>query len=93
MTALGVDADDRSDQPRTPCQRPFVKAYVLYDGQMLLCNCDWQRTTTFGNVYDTTLAAMWQGPGLRAIRQHHLAGSFPSESPCATCDYPHILDD
>ncbi len=93
VARFGVDAGARARSARTPCQRPFVKAYVLHDGQMLLCNCDWRRTTVFGNVHDTTLEAMWRGEALRQIRRNHLAGEFPSESPCARCDYPAVVDD
>ncbi len=74
------------------CQRPFVKAYVLWNGDMVLCNCDWRRTTIFGNVMQTTLEQMWRGAALDEIRKHHLRGTFPAGSPCASCDYPSLIE-
>ncbi|MEE9127911.1 MAG: radical SAM/SPASM domain-containing protein [Planctomycetota bacterium] len=76
-------------QPK-PCQRPFVKAYVLFDGTMLLCNCDWQRTTVIGSVAETTLEELWHGPVLDTIRRNHLVG-LPADSLCAKCDYPYLI--
>lgn len=92
VTRFGVAACPTTPSSRTVCQRPFVKAYVLYNGDLVLCNCDWRRSVVFGNVMDTTLAAMWQGPGLMAVRRQHLLGEFPPASPCARCDYPYLID-
>jgi MoaA/NifB/PqqE/SkfB family radical SAM enzyme len=72
------------------CQRPFVKTYVLYDGSVVLCNCDWERTTVLGNVNELRLHEIWRGPALEAIRAWHLAGELPAGSLCSRCDYPHL---
>ncbi|MFO0982645.1 MAG: SPASM domain-containing protein [Planctomycetota bacterium] len=72
------------------CQRPFVKAYILYNGDLVLCNCDWQRTTIIGNVMEHTLEQLWLSPRLMEIRRHHLAGRLPADSLCAKCDYPYL---
>ena len=40
----------------------------------------------------TTLAAMWRSAALNSIRQNHLRGSFPADSPCARCDYPRAIE-
>lgn len=75
-------------RPRA-CQRPFVKAYILYNGDMVLCNCDWQRTTLIGNVMEESLETLWRGPRLREVRRHHVRGVYPEGSLCAGCDYPY----
>jgi MoaA/NifB/PqqE/SkfB family radical SAM enzyme len=74
------------------CQRPFVKTYVLYNGDVVLCNCDWERTTVLGNVHASTLAELWRGPGLDEIREWHVRGELPAGSLCARCDYPYLED-
>ncbi|MFH1999823.1 MAG: radical SAM/SPASM domain-containing protein [Planctomycetota bacterium] len=75
----------------TLCQRPFVKAYVLYNGDMVLCNCDWMRTTIIGNVKDTSLEDLWLGPAMMEVRRSHLRGDFPKGLPCVDCDYPYLI--
>jgi MoaA/NifB/PqqE/SkfB family radical SAM enzyme len=82
-----------SPQGRTAqaCQRPFVKAYVLYNGDMVLCNCDWERTTIIGNVMEKPLVELWLSQTLMEIRRHHLEGALPQGSLCAKCDYPYLL--
>ena len=95
--AGSVDVD-RFDPGRVPgpfraCQRPFVKTYVLYNGDVVLCNCDWERTTVLGNVNDEHLDAIWRGPALDTIRGWHLAGELPLGSLCSRCDFPYLGDE
>ena len=72
------------------CQRPFVKAYILYNGDLVLCNCDWRRTTVIGNAGEESLVDIWQGPRLMEIRRQHVRGRFPEDALCARCDYPYV---
>lgn len=74
------------------CQRPFVKGYVLYNGDLLLCNCDWRRSYVVGNVNDRELAELWRSERLDRIRRAMIALDFPSDSPCAKCDYPFLIE-
>lgn len=95
--AGSIDAEalqpDRARRERpTLCQRPFVKAYVLYDGDYVLCNCDWRRTTIIGNVKEAPLATLWKDERLRRVRRAHAERTFPADSPCARCDYPWLID-
>jgi hypothetical protein len=91
-----IDTDALGGSPEkssilTQCQRPFVKAYLLYNGDMVLCNCDWTRTTLIGNVANATLEELWRGETLMAVRRAHLAGRFPDRLPCRECDYPYLI--
>jgi len=88
LERLGVH-NDKAPQPM-PCQRPFVKGYVLYNGDVVLCNCDWMRTTSLGNVMQDSLENIWRSHQLDEIRRHHLRRSFPPDSLCARCDYPYL---
>lgn len=81
---------DRPPRPFRACQRPFVKAYVLYDGGFVLCNADWKRTTVYGNARETPLEDLWRGAFLRRVREAHCAAKLPDDSLCARCDYPYL---
>ncbi len=72
------------------CQRPFVKAYVLYNGDLVLCNCDWERTTVIGNLAERSLEDLWTDRRLMAIREQHCSGELERHSLCARCDYPWL---
>lgn len=85
-----VDAEDLDAAGFRACQRPFVKAYLLYDGRVVLCNCDWRRTTIVGDLTRNDLAEIWRGPALEAVRAFQAAKRPPAGSLCAGCDYPHL---
>ena len=95
--AGSIDADSfRESAPDAPpqpvaCQRPFIKAYVLYNGDMVLCNCDWERTTIVGNVRERDIETLWRGPLLERIREEQRARQPANSSLCAKCDYPYRL--
>ncbi|QDU65650.1 radical SAM/SPASM domain-containing protein [Engelhardtia mirabilis] len=81
-----------SDRPAV-CQRPFVKAYVLFDGRMVLCNSDWWREEIIGDVAQRSLEDLWHDARLMQIRRNHIEGRLPAGSPCARCDYPRLAID
>lgn len=76
---------------KTICQRPFVKAYVLYNGDMVLCNCDWMRTKVIGNMKNSSLETLWQSQTMMEVRRTLLKGDFPKGLPCTECDYPYLI--
>ena len=88
VTDFGVQ--DPQGQPFRACQRPFVKAYVLYNGDVVLCNCDWRRTTVFGNVAQRPLADLWRDAWLMEVRRQHLRAALAPDSLCAKCDYVRL---
>jgi len=78
------------------CQRPFVKLYVLTNGDCVMCNVDWRRTVVLGRVGpepDGQIESIWKGARYRALRESHLSGSFGCNHTCAGCDYPRTVED
>jgi MoaA/NifB/PqqE/SkfB family radical SAM enzyme len=88
VSEFGVE--DPQGAPFRACQRPFVKAYVLYNGDVVLCNCDWRRATVFGNVARRPLAELWHDAWLMEVRRQHLRAQLAPDSLCARCDYVRL---
>jgi len=79
----------------TPCQRVFVKLYVLSNGDCVLCNVDWRRTVVLGRVGDpegARIADVWTGERYTAIRREHFTGAFERAAICGRCDYARVVD-
>ncbi len=90
----GLGSSRHKPRPRRPlCQRPFVKLYVMHDGECVLCNCDWRRRVSLGRIGERTVEQIWQGARYRAVRRAHLRDDFGAGSICAGCDYPWVVDD
>lgn len=63
-------------QPLSNCDRLMQQAYILWNGDCVLCCVDWERTTIFGNVSQDSLAEVWQGEAYTRYRQNYLAGEL-----------------
>jgi radical SAM protein with 4Fe4S-binding SPASM domain len=79
--------------PRPLCQRPFVKLYVLADGDCVMCNCDWRRRVVLGNLRERPLSEIWRGAAYAELRTRHVRLDFPEGHPCRGCDYPWVVDE
>jgi MoaA/NifB/PqqE/SkfB family radical SAM enzyme len=62
-------------QPYLQCKRLFTQAYILYNGDMVLCCVDWERTTILGNVREKSIAEVWNGNKAVSIRKKFLSGN------------------
>jgi hypothetical protein len=93
--APGLASSSSSDGADTPCQRLFVKLYVLSNGDCVLCNVDWRRTVILGRAGDAggpSIAEVWRGAPYTAIRREHFLGRFERAAICVRCDYARVVD-
>lgn len=67
------------------CYYPFYMILVDYNGDVLLCPHDWNKTLKFGNLKNEKLFDIWKGKALNNIRKR-LASSDRNFSGCKACD-------
>lgn len=70
---------------KQPCYYPFYMILVDYNGDVLLCPHDWNKTLKFGNLKKEKLFDIWQGKALNGIRKRltHCDRNFGA---CKDCD-------
>jgi len=67
------------------CTRLFKHAYILFDGDMVLCCTDYYKTMVLGNVADSSVYEVWNSPRAKAIRRNFLRGDLSENLLCAQC--------
>lgn len=67
------------------CERPFTKAYIRYNGDVVLCCEDWRYRRVLGNATHDSLSDIWTGPLFQKARQQLL--NKKPDIPCSVCDY------
>lgn len=67
---------ERVGRPHPICSAPFLHLFVGYDGRYYLCSSDWQKELSFGNVFETSFAA---------IMRQKLAHVASGERICQRC--------
>lgn len=97
VTGLPDDRPARdAGAPGGICQRPFVKLYILTNGDCVMCNVDWRRTVVLGRIGagpEGQIERIWWNGRYRALRESHLTGEFGCNQTCARCDYPRTVED
>ena len=80
----GNSATAQSTQSR--CYLPFYKTLIDWNGDLVLCCNDWQRSSgQFGNINSTPLTELWLGDKLIDIRQQ-LAQGIRKGPACGSCN-------
>ena len=75
--------------PRS-CYRPFEQLHIRYNGEVVLCHCDWKGEVVFGNINDRSLPEIYNGAIAEAYRER-LARGDRSAKLCARCDFAGVL--
>ena len=72
------------------CDRLMQQAYILWNGDCVLCCVDWERTTVMGNAAGG-LENVWQNEKYLQLRRNYLAGNVAGTL-CAGCKVQSEVD-
>lgn len=67
------------------CTRLFKQAYILFNGDMVLCCTDYYKKMVLGNVGETSIREVWNSPRAIKIRRDFIRGDFRKNPLCASC--------
>jgi radical SAM protein with 4Fe4S-binding SPASM domain len=81
--------------PRQPlklaCYRPFEQLHVRYNGEVVLCHCDWKGEVVFGNINDRPLADIYNSAIAEYYRER-LSNLDRQLRLCRQCDFSGTMD-
>lgn len=93
----GVDEDSSLEpllhnvRKRKSCQIPAYSLAIKLDGTVILCCEDWTEKKKLGNVFETSIASVWNSDEYTSIRNDLInSGKLPN-NPCGNCDSPKTL--
>ena len=76
----------------TTCTRLFKQAYIMFNGDMVLCCVDYSRERVLGNITDRSIHDVWNGPAAREIRRRYLAHEFEGLPLCGNCKIDEVRE-
>jgi hypothetical protein len=76
----------------TTCTRLFKQAYIMFNGDLVLCCVDYSREQVLGNITDSSISAVWNGPVATGIRQRYLGHQFDRLPLCGVCKIDEIRE-
>lgn len=82
-----IDAKDSLlRSKRRPCMKLISEMAVYWNGDVAICNHDWNRKDFIGNVRKKSLAEIWGNEKYQDIRKQHFKGKIHSDTVCAKCN-------
>ena len=73
-------------RPHTNCTRLFKQAYIMFNGDMVLCCTDYTRQVVLGNVVNSSIESVWNGSKAREIRALYSSGRSDLIPLCRECE-------
>lgn len=74
---------------RQPCKKVEEDMMILWNGDIAICNHDWQRQKkhdVFANVATGNIAEAWNCAAYQALRSAHQAARLEGFHPCQDCE-------
>jgi radical SAM protein with 4Fe4S-binding SPASM domain len=75
---------------RKPCALIWKEMVIDWDGDVVLCNNDWEHLAVLGNLKKQTIEEVWMGEPLKKIREAHVKREFHKIPLCADCNKKSI---
>lgn len=86
-----VDSDIKEmlikDIERKPCRKVFTDMLIYWNGDIALCNYDWEEKLDWGNVSHKSLYEVWNSKEYEEIRNMHTHNKFNENILCKDCDH------
>jgi hypothetical protein len=76
----------------TTCTRLFKQAYIMFNGDLVLCCVDYSRDQVLGNITGSSISAVWNGPIATGIRRRYLGHQFDQLPLCGNCKIDAIKE-
>ena len=68
-----------------PCNLPWERMYVWYDGKVNPCDADYKSKLSYGNIKDQSIKEVWNSKEFIDFKEKHLNGLRNSLMPCDRC--------
>lgn len=75
----------RKPKLRRNCDLFLKQAYVLYNGDVIICCHDWRRTVVIGNLKEQSLKEIWNSERFIKLIREYQSGDFSNLKICKTC--------
>ncbi len=77
----------RRSEKRRPCGKLISEMAVYYNGEVALCNHDWNRKKLIGSVGRSSMADIWNSAKYHRLRKQHFENNIAAATVCAGCTH------
>ena len=84
-TAGTLRPDSRVPKRKLNCDLFLKQAYIVENGDMIICCHDWKQTVKVGNVARTSIAEVWNSSYFKGLIYDYYNEKFDNIEICRTC--------
>ncbi len=81
---------EKEVKERQPCRKVFTDFLIYWNGELALCNYDWNGGIKGMNVWDMSIYDIWHSEDYDKIRQMHNDNIFAENIMCKECHHWRI---
>ena len=83
-----VNVNPNMPVPQKDCEFPSNQLYIKWNGDALLCCCDWEYKVVHGNVLETSIEEVWTNDSYEHYRKTLKKGRRDLLRMCRKCNKP-----
>jgi hypothetical protein len=83
-SVLRFSLREKNQKIRKPCEQPWQRLSILWDGTVTVCCSDFEGALSIGSLTDSSLTDLWHGPEMTTLRKRHVEKDFEGLI-CKTC--------
>lgn len=72
--------------PQKDCKYPSTQMFIKWNGEALLCCCDWEYKVVHGNVFETSIEDVWTNGSYQHYRDTLAKGRRDKLEMCRLCN-------
>ncbi len=83
--AVDVIITDEKAEHRYPCALLWYMLAINSNGEVSVCNVDWDYSGVVGNIRSQSIKVIWNSESIKSIRRAHLKGKWDCPQVCREC--------
>lgn len=80
-----IRPESRKPKPKRNCDLFLKQAYIVENGDMIICCHDWRQSVVVGNIAKTSIAEVWNSDHFKGLIYEYYSGKFDNLEICRTC--------
>ena len=84
-SAKSIRPDSRTAKPKRNCDLFLKQAYIVENGDMILCCHDWRQTVKVGNIATASISDIWNSDHFKGLIYEYYSEKFDNIEICRNC--------
>lgn len=81
----GIRPERETHTRKQNCDLFLKQAYIVENGDMIICCHDWRQSVVVGNIARTSIAEVWNSDYFKGLIYEYYAGKFDNIEICRNC--------